>query len=168
MQILATSFTTCNIDCCNNSPVSTSYSTCQSIKFLHAEEEASDSGSEEGNDSTEGSGDEDEDSRPLRKRKLSLDERRQERAAGDHPLQQRFKELSRGLLKKHTGEVSDGRLQSLLTCIKPCCLAATHTPLFIFPPKPSYHLPCFLVECVCSERQTAMQLASFLFLRQTS
>lgn len=64
------------------------------------------SGSEE-EGSEEDSGEEEKD-KPLRRKKLSLDERRQERAAGDHPLQQRFKELSRGLLKKHTGESIGG------------------------------------------------------------
>ena len=66
-------------------------------------------------DSEDGTGEDSEENdseeeRPLRKRKLSLDERRQERAAGDHPLQQRFKELSKSLLKKHTGEGSEGAI----------------------------------------------------------
>lgn len=57
----------------------------------------------------EGSGDDDSgDERPRQKRKLTLEERRQERAAGDHPLQQRFKEISKSLLKKHAGKADEG------------------------------------------------------------
>lgn len=76
-----------------------------------------------GEDSKEGSGsdseassmeEDSEEGRPLRKKKLSLDARRQQRAAGDHPLQQRFKELSGALLKKHVGGDS-GECISLLT-----------------------------------------------------
>ena len=57
------------------------------------------SGSEEESDSEEGS----EGEGKKRRKKLSLDERRAEQAAGDHPLQQRFQELAGQLLHKHTG-----------------------------------------------------------------
>ena len=67
-------------------------------------------GSEEDRGQEE-SGDDDstEYDRPVRKRKLTLEERQQERAAGDHPLQHRFKELSKSLLKKHTGGATQGK-----------------------------------------------------------
>ena len=66
--------------------------------------EASDNSAEGSSEESGSEGDEDE--RP-RKKKLTLDERRAERAAGDHPLQQRFKELSGRLLEKHTGEATE-------------------------------------------------------------
>ena len=71
-------------------------------------------GSEVEREGESGDDDSDEDDRPLRKRKLTLEERQQERAAGDHPLQQRFKELSKSLLKKHTGEAAQGECSSKL------------------------------------------------------
>ena len=89
--------------------------TCQfgwseKLPYDVAGQEFSASGSESVSDGST----EEEGGRLSRKRKLSLDERRQERAAGDHPLQQRFKELSTRLLRKHTGEASGG---VSLTCV---------------------------------------------------
>lgn len=63
---------------------------------------------EEGDGSKSSSEGDEGETRRSRKRKLSLDERRAERAAGTHPLQQQFKKLSSRLLKKHTGQASGG------------------------------------------------------------
>ena len=67
------------------------------------------SDSDEESDSEEGS----EGKGNKRRKKLSLDERRAEQAAGDHPLQQRFQELAGQLLHKHTGGKEGRHLLSI-------------------------------------------------------
>ena len=60
----------------------------------------------EGDDSQEEEEEEEEEdgARP------TLDQRRIQRAAGDHPLQERFREVSRQLLEKHGVRIAKGVL----------------------------------------------------------
>ena len=63
----------------------------------------------EGDDSQDEEEEEEDGARP------TLDQRRIQRASGDHPLQERFREVSRQLLEKHGVRISKGVLLLLHT-----------------------------------------------------